>query len=175
MKWTLAEQKEHRQALIKELREGGREQTTGVLRRKDSITFAISDITMHEYPAGYCCLGVACDLSGLGEWGEYDQEKLYGTHKGAMSYLTNSNRTLPDCDVNSVSLTGQVMPREVRDYYGFKSAGGHYWEDGENSGTITRALTSDNDDGVTFAEIAQTIEDEPSGLVITEADVDVDE
>ena len=50
--WTETEKREHRRELAAALRSGKYRQTRGRLR--DS--------------KGFCCLGVACEISGVGKW-----------------------------------------------------------------------------------------------------------
>lgn len=74
----------------------------------------------------FCCLGVACDISRLGEWdkkGDYHISTRY------------SNSVLPD---------------DVQAWFGFKT----------NTGTFSNdtCLTEMNDNGKSFAEIADFIE-----------------
>jgi hypothetical protein len=57
--------KENMTKLVEELETGNRNQANGVLR--DDI--------------GYCCLGVACDISGVGEWKYDGMSYIYVTDK----------------------------------------------------------------------------------------------
>jgi hypothetical protein len=52
MTWTPEETKEHRRLWVEALRSGKYRQAIGDLRSDD----------------GFCCLGVGCDISGLGHW-----------------------------------------------------------------------------------------------------------
>lgn len=88
MPYTLEEQKAHRQALVAALRSGKYEQARMALRNAN----------------GFCCLGVACDVSGLDQW------KPCGSN---FKYFGD------DC----------ALPDPVRDYYGFANNVGQY-EDG---------------------------------------------
>lgn len=51
--WTAEEQRGHRKLWVEALRSGKYEQARSVLRADNT---------------SFCCLGVACDISGLGEW-----------------------------------------------------------------------------------------------------------
>ena len=120
MRYTEKEQKQHRKELVEALRSGKYQQ--GFERLRDGNRF--------------CCLGVACDISGLGEWYKF-------------TYL-EEKYSLPD---------------EVIDYYGFNSTGGYfnifsenYIEDEDIS------LIRKNDSGSSFEEIADIIEKEPEGM-----------
>ena len=86
MKYTKEEQKQNRAELVKALRSGEYQQTRNQLRKDDS----------------FCCLGVACDISGLGNW----SESVYGKTK-VFIYAENSG----------------VMPSFVMDFYGFTHKG----------------------------------------------------
>ena len=55
--YTKDEQAEHREMWTSALRSGYYKQTTGALQRRD-----------YGGREAYCCLGVACDISELGEW-----------------------------------------------------------------------------------------------------------
>ena len=121
MIYTKQEQKEHRQEWVAALRSGNYKQTQGILRRDD----------------GYCCLGVACEISGLAEWKEVsgDSETFY-------IYLDKNDR----------------LPSEVSSYYGIR----RYYGDYEREKSLTLA----NDRGDSFDDIANIIEQEPDGLLV---------
>lgn len=72
--------------LVKALRSGEYEQAHGVLRLRDA----------------FCCLGVACDISGVGEWDVSDH------------YVTESARGYA------------LLPSEVIDWLGWNSDSGLY-------------------------------------------------
>ncbi len=86
-------QRERIATLIAALRSGDYAQTRGTLRRADT----------------YCCLGVACDLSGQGEW---VHPPAYNHEDGPNPFFAfqSSDATAP----NAVG----VMPAVVIDYYG---------------------------------------------------------
>jgi hypothetical protein len=81
---------------------------------------------------GFCCLGVACDLYGKG-----DGWKHYGNDNG-------------------FAFEGMIsaLPDTVKDYFGFSGGFG----DEVNIGPEKTVLSFHNDDGRTFAEIADAIE-----------------
>lgn len=91
---------------------------------------------------GRCCLGVACDLAvELGVIDTYNPDGLA---------LNNDEFGLLEV---------------VRDFFGLRSGVGLFQsEEGE------KALTSMNDSGDTFGEIAEIIMAEPPGLVTDETD-----
>lgn len=90
----------------------------------------------------YCCLGVACEISGLGKWENY--------HNLADTYVVSAND----------SATG-VLPDAVRRWLGLKAEDGRF-TDSETG--YPRWLVSLNDSGVPFSDIADLIESEPEGL-----------
>lgn len=120
--WTADEQKEHRRLWVEALRDGTRKQANGMLRKD----------------GGYCCLGVACEISGLGAFVAYREGESYAI--GAV-----------------VAPTFACLPPEVSDWLGIRTAGG-VMADG-------RALFVLNDNGATFPELADIIEAEPAGLI----------
>ena len=119
MKYTEKEQRQHRAELIKALRSGKYAQARGCLREGKS----------------FCCLGVACDISGINEW---------------MNDYENFYRYFDSID---------ILPEKVRSYYGFVSADG-----GFNYLTRSTSLSALNDNGHSFEQIANIIEKEPRGL-----------
>jgi len=98
--------------LIEALRSGEYEQTNGWLRQGD----------------GYCCLGVACDKSGLSEW------KI-----GPRNYRYEGMST--------------QLPKTVQEWYGFATPSGRCMAN-------FLSLTSLNDSGASFKQIADVIERE---------------
>ena len=117
--YTKEEQKENRKKWVAALRSGEYKQTTNALRNDK----------------GFCCLGVACDISGLGGWGFYNAEGEYPYSRyNALIYL----------------------PNIVRSWLGLHK------NDGEYDAT---SLTEDNDAGRTFQDIADIVESEPEGLL----------
>ena len=130
MSYTVEQTKENRQKWIKALRSETYEQTQLQLANKDRTAF--------------CCLGVACDISGLGKWEELDATSKYSTEHGSKS--------------GSIS----TLPKEVQEWLGLSDESGTYSYSNVRNLDLARA----NDIGVTFAEIADIIESEPEGLVI---------
>ena len=86
---------------------------------------------------GYCCLGVACDLYGLATQTPWQQDT------GGF-YFDGEDTDLPE---------------RVSRWMGLNDPGGSYKEYGEFS-----ALSFENDNGMSFEDIASLIESEPSGL-----------
>ena len=128
MTYTKQEQKKHRQIWIEALRSGDYKQTQKRLKEDD----------------GYCCLGVACDISGLGQWTNrcYDGGYKYSKRDywSEVSYL----------------------PEEVMQYFGLTMKDG-YARDKNGVGFTLLAM---NDNNMSFDQIADIIESEPEGLLI---------
>lgn len=124
--YTKDEQKEHRRLWVEALRSGKYQQTTGAL---------------HDNTGGFCCLGVACDISGLGEWNPTYIEE----------YRT------PDFRHEG------TLETDVRNWLGLRGEEGEIGGDDETPPSTS--LASLNDNGSSFAEIADIIEAEPEGLL----------
>lgn len=127
-------QKERLRALTADLRSGKHKQVKHLMQTS----------------SGFCCLGRACDLSGLGKWVESysaatDHPELFYIVDGRLGSELN-------------------LPVDVQDWYGFKSAGGFSvstWRIDHSDGTrkiIYQTLGSLNDDGLTFSQIADIID-----------------
>ena len=129
--YTAEEAKENRKKWIEALRSGEYKQGMGVLREEDNK---------------FCCLGVACDISGLGEW-KYDLEDSDGIN---LSYVIEES-------VKKYSNDG-LLPLPVQFWVGLRSNAGDAFESG--------SLIQINDTGSSFKEVADFIEKEPEGLVI---------
>ena len=133
--YTPEEQKEHRRLWVEALRSGEYAQYLGYLHTND----------------GFCCLGVACDISGLGEW-----YKLWD-----QSYIIRY-KISPD----NQSYT--KLPIEVRNWLGLNSVDGIFSFEGLHAdfkpwiqhihSDFPTSLSSLNDRGVTFDQIATLIE-----------------
>ena len=123
---------ENAQKLVDALRSGDYKQARDKLRRGDS----------------YCCLGVACDISGLGEW---------GWHRGRLEYWVDGN-ALPLENDEEVCPGYMTLPERVREWVGFADERGRY------GGSEHWSLMEHNDSGMSFQEIADLIESEPEGL-----------
>jgi hypothetical protein len=90
---------------------------------------------------GFCCLGVACEISKKGEWTK-DQD-------GWFVYMA------ADHDFSSAQL-----PRAVRDYFGFNGVNGEFFDFIvlHNDGERAESLASLNDRDWNFDDIATFIE-----------------
>lgn len=118
--WTADEQREHRKIWVAALRSGKYRQGKMQLRTAE----------------GMCCLGVACEISNLGEW------------DGDGGYCTPADH-----------YDRMILPAEVRDWLGLRSADGKFGQGHE------RRLTVMNDGGASFDKIADKIDAEPEGLL----------
>jgi hypothetical protein len=144
MAYTPAQQREHRRELVSVLRSRAYAQSSGRLHR---LTPSVGR------PVGYCCLGVASDLlvragllredcgcnKELGIFYEADAPSLDAARDTASAYMNN--------------LTAE--------YYGFTTRDGTFRNHHVHGRSSLAYL---NDAGLSFAEIAQVIEDEPDGL-----------
>jgi len=83
----------------------------------------------------YCCLGVLCELSGLGKWERNETN-------GYEFYLKEN----------------QVLPKEVQEWAELRASNPPIYEDG----MIINHLATLNDTGATFSEIADIIEKDPN-------------
>lgn len=131
--------KENVAKLITALRSGEYAQANGSLRKEDN----------------YCCLGVACDISGLGQW-----EKKYVDWK----YV------IRDENGDEVASDYSTLPYPVAQWLGMASDGEFYlpnecifdiqWDTKEEDydSTPLQGLADINDNGFTFAQIADVLE-----------------
>lgn len=126
MTYTPEEQAEHRATLAAALLSGKYQQTTGVLRRKDA----------------FCCLGVACEISGLGTW----EEELVSMHTYSVGGIVHSGS----------------LPLQVQQYYGFVGSTGLL----RINPRRIDSLSEMNDSGGSFADIALVILD--NGVILEE-------
>jgi hypothetical protein len=116
------------------------DQTKGVLRRTDA--------DLGYAPKGYCCLGVACDVSGVGHWAmnnsyivvsEEDESNAF-LPAGVMEWLG-----LSDTDDNGGMVTMSTVDSVLGDNTPYTATNGY------------ATLTGLNDAGVSFANIAKII------------------
>lgn len=95
--------------------------------------------TGHLYDGiNHCCLGVGCRIFGLAA-----RHKVKKNGDGVWTFNGQDKE----------------LPLEVMEWLGLSSLGGNYLING-----VFSALDIDNDDGKTFAELADIIESEPEGL-----------
>ena len=133
--------KENIQKLVDALRSGEYRQTGGMLRRGDS----------------FCCLGVACDISGLGQWKDYDGRAIGNTY---YEYVYD----IPGSGDDRSHMGTAVLPTEVRDWLGVNEVNPEVNyvvedDDGYDAGHMEIAgVASLNDDGYSFDKIADFFE-----------------
>ena len=86
---------------------------------------------------GYCCLGVACEIyrqeEGGPDWDYYQAHWSYGGHS-------------------------HNLPERVRRWLDFKRSGGLFSEPFQRDSKLVESLLDMNDSGMSFAEIADVIE-----------------
>ena len=118
---------ENFKAWIAALRSGEYSQTTGVLR---------NDVT-NTRPVGYCCLGVACDISGVGSWDESKDDR----GNPAVAY-DNETFELPYIVIEWLGIDDDetIMTDGVEEDW-------------------VQAVIGMNDGGASFAEIADILEE----------------
>jgi hypothetical protein len=128
-KWTPEQQKEHRKLWVEALRSGKYQQGRSVLKS----------------PAGaMCCLGVACEISGLVKWAP-----LVGTGSNEGHEVDGEDRRF-----------GRFYaPSPVIEWLGLADDAGSFGSSSRES------LANMNDDGANFAAIANIIESEPPELI----------
>jgi hypothetical protein len=96
----------------------------------------------------YCCLGVACDI--------YRRE----TNDGIWQERTRCWEFLAQEDDPQGEIG--ILPTRVQGWYGFRCESGDFMHPISYAHTN---LTSMNDSGEPFSEIAKVIREEPAGLV----------
>lgn len=114
------------------LRSGKYVQASGSLRKDD----------------GYCCLGVACDLSGQGEW----QKEPWSSGSTYKAWHFDHESTM--------------LPDAVMDWLGMRDERGSYTKNGET--VAHSSLSMANDTGYTFEQIADLIEAHADELFVNE-------
>lgn len=136
-------QKDWNVKLIEALRSGKYEQTQGTLRR----------VIEHDgKPPGFCCLGVACDISGLGAWVERDE---YGPgDEGAM--LFKPTHAGPEYALRTPAVS--FPTRNVIELFGFGDSGGHRIPNPKQEDTHALMFGLNDSYNLSFAEIADSLE-----------------
>ena len=130
---------ENIQKWIEALRSGEYNQATGSLRG----------------PTGYCCLGVGCDISRVGSWGEETND-----YSGTIHYITNGKY-----------FYDSSLPDAVRDWFGLNDNIGTnpMFDDRRAEYGESYNLTVINDiERASFDEIADYIEENWKDIVTKE-------
>ena len=130
-KYTPEEQTENRRKWVEALRSDKYNQTMGALCRRIDDSFE------------YCCLGVACAISGLGKFAPRDYSQ-----SGVYKFVIKEGQS-----------QDAALPEPVRDWLGLSDRYGSYRGDSPSS------LSTNNDGGTLFISIANIIESEPDGLI----------
>ena len=146
--YTKEEQAANRKKWVEALRSGKYSQASGILRN-DTDHATGRKLRGFEY----CCLGVACEISGLGVWGA-----------GIDDAPDEVRRYIPHEDGDESKM--YLLPESVREWLGIGTHDGALYDlrkDDEDLST-PGSLTQANDNGETFQQIADRIE---AGQVIT--------
>jgi len=123
--YTKEQQAENRKKWVEALRSGDYKQTQNVLTDGNN----------------YCCLGVACDISDLGEWEEFETKE-----SGGFEYIVNRDYSSEKSSID--------LPNSVQNWLGL------YTISGASVNGVAKSLVTLNDEGSTFNEIADAIENE---------------
>ena len=156
--WTAEEQAEHRRQWVAALRSGRFQQGKGSLRPTADT---------------YCCLGVACEISGLGKWVEIEND----------FDIPSVSSPVADVDPNDMHITPAykyeitkdfgthheygdptVLPYPVVEWLGLRSEQGSFLSTVDNNRAEPVWLTDMNDGGDSFDVIADVIERNPREL-----------
>lgn len=145
MKYTRRTILKHRKMWLAALRDGTREQTHGVLRRRGG---------------GYCCLGVACEVAKLPSteipYGVDADVLVFQYGKDTGSYGSTSYELLPPQGQDWLGLSSQNP--QVNFPHGNDETGEGFWFQGHEVSGPTE-LAELNDVGWTFEQIADAIEE----------------
>jgi hypothetical protein len=163
--YTKEEQKQHRQELIKALRSGEYTQCQAALKE-----IRLTPLTKEPKPS-YCCLGVGCEISGLGKWDNENQLPYSQAN-------TWTARFRPDYNTYG-DFIDSILDETLSNYYGFATNEGGYFEvdnpyyvegcdgDFDDPKTFKASLVDLNDVYKwTFNQIADIIEKEPKGMLL---------
>lgn len=133
--------RENIQTWVDALRSGEYSQTTGTLRS--------SGYYDPKSGPAYCCLGVACDVSGLGEWStEMDHDGEYLSNGGFLPSLVVNHFGLDEIDG-----WDPPVPLEVARRFAPEAT-----KRATESWCGVISLSTLNDNGATFLQIADIIE-----------------
>ena len=149
---SLEQQAENRRIWVEALRSGRFSQARESLRDKSN-------------PGQYCCLGVACEISGEAEWQWVPVYPEFPPPAGEIGHWKYQD-----------SQVG--LPKSVANYLGVQTATGEFekqpdlMNDFEDFYPGTTSLTALNDRGMPFEKIADVIEAAPEGLFFTKEDED---
>lgn len=103
---------------------------------------------------GFCCLGVACDISGLGEW-------------RITTEVDDDDDTRPEEYLIGTESVTDLLPSPVQNWLGLRERTGKLTDHPDSV-----SLTTLNDvDQWNFTQIADFIESEPDGLLASNEEV----
>jgi|SRR3982750_1804276 len=140
--------REKLQQLVNALVSGDYAQTTGYLKRTKESKDSETNV---EYKPGYCCLGLGCELSGVGEWveQEFATNAIYVTNPDAVGRTTNYTERYEG------SNSPYYFPKPVADWFEIDGKDIEFsWKDKAFQHVRASAL---NDADCTFAQIAECI------------------
>ena len=139
--WTKQEQAMHRTQWIRALRSKLYKQGESYLRQD----------TADKKDQEYCCLGVACNISGLGKWNRFT------VTEGLYEYTVEGKEGVEEI----TQAASSTLPQAVADWLGLAASRGDMVLNG-----VSTSLSILNDtDKLEFPEIAGIIEKEPGGLI----------
>lgn len=140
---------ENMQKLVDALRSGEYEQVSGTLRKL----------------SGYCCLGVACDISGLGAWEANDK----AVPDALGNYVADSYVIRDELGIQ-IDADHAVLPRVVAQWLDIELSGQFQYfppderytfnlnpEEYERDLSSVCSLSELNDNGFTFEQIADIL------------------
>lgn len=127
---------------VEALRSGNYQQTTGFLRRTEHTNRVTGEVN----PAGFCCLGVLCDLIAPDRWDVSD---------AGVDHIVPFLRTDDEREALGTVFADAMPPYDVLEASGLAE----YAADVEDDTLNADDLAGRNDRGATFAEIADIIED----------------
>lgn len=137
---------EIKQQWVEALRSGEYEQTIGSLHTTVEHTAFLPTGGTETAKVGYCCLGVLCDLaakSGV-----------------VQEYVTDSKNTSFASINDRLDHNRDELPKAVIEWAGVESSNPSIDYRLTHDGILVNTLAEANDQGVTFEEIAQIIEEE---------------
>lgn len=108
-----------------------------------------------SHQAGMCCLGVLCDVSGVGEW----QDQANAEEKERIYVVPNTSGKPIDWTTQDRVRSDTMLPYELADMIGMDRSGDYEFTCEKEGWTDTAALYNHNDeDELNFGQIADIIE-----------------
>ena len=109
--------------------------------------------------AGYCCLGVAADISGVGTWDTKNRTR-HATYVCEFREGGVKNYTNPTNDNGKLSLDGNIVGSAVEDWLGMKEGNAYNFAGNRirnRDNAWASILVGMNDSGKNFKAIAKVI------------------